>query len=208
MAAARRLIDRDGWEKLTVRKLAAESGVAPTTLYHHIRDKEDLLKQLLDDAADGLERPSLPSDPHERIIAAATAIHTSLSAWPWLAEVLIADDLTGDAAMWMVETILGAAVEAGRTPEQAVDVYRAIWYYTAGEILVRASASRRRAELDGPTYRDLYILGLDPEAFPHVTSVAEEWPRLAARDTYEAGLRGLVRGLLGVDPERSASSDA
>lgn len=196
MAAARRLIDRDGWDKLTVRKLAAESGVAPTTLYHHIRDKDDLLKQLLDDAADGLERPSLPADPRERIIVAATAIHGSLSAWPWLAEVLIADDLTGDAAMWLVETILGAAVEAGCTPEQAVDLYRAIWYYTAGEILVRASAARRRTELGGPTYRDRFIRGLDPEEYPHVTRVAAEWPRLAARDTYEAGLRGLVGGLL------------
>ncbi len=42
-AAARRLIDRDGWEKLTIRALAGELGIGATTLYHHVRDKEDLL---------------------------------------------------------------------------------------------------------------------------------------------------------------------
>src|SRR5579875_1528408 len=49
LAAARRLIDRDGWEKLSVRRLAAELGIGTTTLYHHLRDKEDLLLLLLNE---------------------------------------------------------------------------------------------------------------------------------------------------------------
>lgn len=38
-SGTRRLIERDGWEKVSIRRLAAEIGIAPTTLYHHVRDK-------------------------------------------------------------------------------------------------------------------------------------------------------------------------
>ncbi|MEV0649341.1 helix-turn-helix domain-containing protein [Phytomonospora sp. NPDC050363] len=196
MAAARRLIDRDGWEKLTIRKLAAEAGVAPTTLYHHIRDKEDLLKQLLDDAADAIERPTLPADPRGRIIAAATVMHAGLSEWPWLAEVLTDGDLTGDSAMWLVETIIAAALDAGCTPPEAVALYRAVWSYTAGEILVRANSARRRAELGGTTYGDALVRSLDPDEYPALAGIAEQWPELTTRDWYAAGLRALVDGTL------------
>jgi AcrR family transcriptional regulator len=98
LEAARAILDRDGWEKLTVRRLAAELGVGATTLYHHVRDKDDLLVQLLEHYAGQLPRPELPADPRERIIAAATVMHDSLAAWPQAVEVLTADDLLGESA--------------------------------------------------------------------------------------------------------------
>ncbi|MYV97696.1 TetR/AcrR family transcriptional regulator [Streptomyces sp. SID3343] len=196
MAAAGRLIDRDGWQKLTMRRLAAEAGTSPTTLYHHIRDKEDLLTRLLDDHADSTPRPDLPRDPRERIAAAATAIHDSLATWPWIVEILTADDLTGDSALWMVETIVAGAVDCGCTPEQAVHVYRGIWYYTVGEIVVRTNAARRRAESERPAHRDTRFRSLDPAELPHLAALGERWPELTARDTYASGLRALIDGLL------------
>jgi AcrR family transcriptional regulator len=196
LAAARTLIDRDGWEKLTVRKLAAELGLGVTTLYHHVRDKEDLQVQLFNDYADQIDRPALPADPRERIITAATAMHDSLAAWPWAAEVLTADDLLGESALWLVDTIVGGAVDAGCPPERAVDLYRNVWYFTAGEILVRAHSARRRAGDDRPTYRDTVFGNLDPDRLPHLAAIGGRWPELTARDTYADGLRAFVDGLL------------
>jgi AcrR family transcriptional regulator len=194
--AARLLIDRDGWINLTVRGLAKELGVAPTTLYHHVRDKHDLLRQLLDDRADQIQRPRLPVDPRERIIAAAEGIREALAASPWVVEVLTSDDLVGASALWWVETILAGAVECGCTQEQAVDLYRSIWYYTAGEILIRAGGARRRTESDRPTYRDEILRNVDAADLPHLAALADRWPALTTRDTYSHGLRALVDGLL------------
>ncbi|WP_433323474.1 TetR/AcrR family transcriptional regulator [Spirillospora sp. CA-294931] len=196
LAAARRLIDRDGWEKLTIRRLAAEAGTAPTTLYHHVRDKDDLLTQLLNDYAGQIPRPDLPDDPRERILTAAIVMHDALADWPWVAEILTADDLTGESALWMVETIVGGAVELGLTPERAVDLYRGVWYFTAGEILIRANAARRRAEPPRAIRRDEVFRELDAARYPHLAAVADRWPELTARDTYASGLRALVDGLL------------
>nr|CTQ92294.1 Transcriptional regulator, TetR family [Kibdelosporangium sp. MJ126-NF4] len=194
LAATRALIDRDGWDKLTMRKLAAEAGVAATTLYHHVRDKEDLLIQLLEYYADEIKRPAqLPEDPRERVVVTALAMHDALAAWPWITEVLTADDLVGESALWVLESIMSAAVDSGRTPEEAVYVYRTIWYYTAGEILIRARGARRRAE-GRANYRDAVLLKQTDR--PTIMAVAGRWPELSMRDTYEAGLRALVNGLL------------
>lgn len=199
LAAARRLIDRDGWEKLTIRRLAAEIGIGATTLYHHIQDKEDLLILLLNHYADQIERPRLPDDPRDRIIAAATAMHDALVAWPWAAEVLTVDGFVGlldESALWMVEAIVAGATDYGCTAEQAVDVFRSIWYYTVGEILVRAHSARRRGDDERPTDRDTSFGGLDASQVPHLAAIGDKWPVLAARDTYPLGLRTFVDGLL------------
>ncbi len=195
LKAARRIIDRDGWQKLTIRRLAAEIGVGAATLYHHVRDKEDLLVQLLSDYADQIARPRLPMDPRDRIVAAATAMHDALAAWPQAAEILTADDILGESALWMVDTIVGSAIECGCTPEQAVDLYRSLWYYTVGEILVRAHA-RRRAEEERPRYRDTVFKRLDASRFPSLAPLGDRWPQLTSRDTYRQGLRAFVDGLL------------
>ncbi|MEU0276203.1 TetR/AcrR family transcriptional regulator [Streptomyces sp. NPDC006307] len=199
LAAARELIDRDGWERLTVRRLAAELGIGATTLYHHIRDKEDLLVLLLSQHVAQAERPELPSAPKDRIVAAATAMHDALAAWPWAAEVLTSDGFVGlldPSALWMVEAIVAGAEDCGRTPEEAVHVFRTIWYYTVGEVLVRARSPRRRGDDERPPFGETF----DPARVPHLAAIGDRWPALAARDTYPEGLRALVEGLLARTP--------
>lgn len=191
LAAAHELIDRDGWEKLTIRGLAAELGIGATTLYHHVRDKDDLLVRLLNDYAERTPRPRLPEDPAGRITAAAMAIHEALSIWPWASQVLAADRLVPEGALWYVEAILEAAHAAGCGPEQSMYVYRSIWYYTAGEILVRG-----RPQGDGGPDRDQVIEGVDPAEFPRLSAIGDRWATLASRDTYAEGLRAFVHGLL------------
>ncbi|MDI2124591.1 TetR/AcrR family transcriptional regulator [Yinghuangia seranimata] len=195
LAAARRLIDRDGWEKLTIRRLAAELGIGATTLYHHIRNKDDLLVLMLNQYTAELGRPTLPSDPRDRIVAAATAMRDALASWPWAAEILTADGFVGlldENALWMVEAIVAGADDYGCTPAQSVDVFRGIWYYTVGEVLVRANTARRRAQDPDRVFSEAF----DPEKLPHLAAVFDRWAQFAQRDTYPEGLRIFVDGML------------
>ncbi|WP_069812781.1 TetR/AcrR family transcriptional regulator [Streptomyces sp. TP-A0874] len=199
LAAARRLIDRDGWERLTIRRLATELGIGATTLYHHIQNKEDLLVLLLNQYIDQLERPELPDEPRARVIAVASAMHDALNAWPWAAETLTVDGFVGlldESALWMVEAIVAGAVRCGCTTERAVTVFRSIWYYTVGEILVRARTVRRRADGPGAGDRKSSFDGLDASQVPYLAEIGDRWVALSARDTYQQGLRALVDGLL------------
>ncbi|MEU3071799.1 TetR/AcrR family transcriptional regulator [Streptomyces sp. NPDC007027] len=203
LSAARRLIDRDGWEKLTIRRLAAELGIGATTLYHYIQNKEDLLVLLLNHYIDQLERPDLPNDPPERILTAATAMHDALADWPWTAEILTADGFVGlldESALWMVEAILSGAHDHGCTPEQTVEVFRSIWYYTVGEILVRAHSHNQQNNNDKHLPRETSLSNLDTTRVPHLAAIGNRWTALAAQNTYHQGLRALINGLLTPTP--------
>ncbi|MFK0136508.1 TetR/AcrR family transcriptional regulator [Streptomyces murinus] len=198
IGAARRIVAEEGVERLTMRRLATEVGSTPMALYHHVRNKEELLVLLLDDhAARTLRRTAMPAEPRERIVTAAAAIHRALADCPWIVEVLTADDLLSASALWFVEQIVDGFVACGLTPERAVHGYRAIWYYTAGEIVVRTAADRRRADDDRPTYREQVFTGLAPGELPRLAGLADAWGPLTAEDTYLDGLRALVEGLTG-----------
>ena len=70
---ARRLIEGGGVEAISMRKLAAEAGVAVTTLYNLFGAREDILVAMVDDAVDemiaALEAESTLDDPIERCFA-------------------------------------------------------------------------------------------------------------------------------------------
>ncbi|MFJ2845495.1 TetR/AcrR family transcriptional regulator C-terminal domain-containing protein [Streptomyces griseofuscus] len=185
-------------ERLTKRRLATEIRSTPMTLYHHVRNKEELLVLLLHDhAARTPRRTAMPAEPRERIVAAAAAIHRALADCPWIVEVLTADDLMSASALWFVEQIVDALIACGLTPERAVHGYRAIWYYTAGEIVVGTAADRRRADDDHPTYREQVFTDLAPGGLPRLSEPADAWGPLTAEDTYLDGLRALVEGPTG-----------
>jgi AcrR family transcriptional regulator len=196
--AARRLIDRDGWEKLTIRRLAAELGIGASTAYHHVRNKQDLLLLLLNDFASRLEAPDLPEDPRERIITAGTAMHDLLAEWPWVAEVITADGFIGlldESALRPVEVIVGAAVDYGCTHEQAIIIFRALYYYTAGEILVRAHTARAQADEGHITHR-FDVDNLNNPRLPTLAALRHQWGEVAARDTFAQCFEAFVDGLL------------
>ena len=206
LTAARRIIDREGWRRLTLRRLSSELGVGTTTLYHHVRDREDLLVQLLnEDAARTLTEVELPADPRDRIVTAMGAVHDALAETPWAAEVLTVDGFLprmGEPALRVVDAVLSAAVELGCTQEQAVDLFRTAWYLTAGELLVRSRSgelsqdAQRRADWSRETFAD--------PRMPQLAAIGERWPELAARDTFRAGLTALIDGMLAGSAGESA----
>ncbi|MFE3755610.1 TetR/AcrR family transcriptional regulator [Nocardia tengchongensis] len=208
LATAHRIIETHGMEALTMRRLATELGATPMAVYHHVRDKDQLLLLLLDEAASALARPDLSGTPRERLMAASLALRDTLARVPWIIEVLTADDLFAPAAMWYPEAVIDAAMAGGLALDDAVRAYRTIWYYTAGEIMVHASAARRRNSNARTTFRDDFFAHIDAGVMPRLAAVADRWADLTEADTYESGLRALIDGLLATTdppaPDRAA----
>lgn len=48
LEAATRVVKAGGYEEMTIRSLAAELGIAPMSLYRHVRDKDDILDEVVD----------------------------------------------------------------------------------------------------------------------------------------------------------------
>ncbi|SUD47993.1 Tetracycline repressor protein class E [Nocardia otitidiscaviarum] len=198
VAAADRVLRDEGPEALSMRRLAKELDSTAMALYHHVRDKDELLLLVLESHAREIPRLELPDDPRQRLLAAALVLYERLAERPWIVEVLAADPLVVPSAMPMVEVMMAAAVACGHTPEQAVDVYRTLWYYIVGDLVMRANRERRQAAPERAAALDRAdaLADLDVTALPTVAAIADRWAELTVRDTHRQGLAAIVDGLL------------
>ncbi|MFH8798211.1 TetR/AcrR family transcriptional regulator [Streptomyces sp. NPDC017936] len=200
VTAALHILDSEGPQRLSMRRLAKELSITPMALYHHVRDRHELLLLLVAHRSRSHARPVLPEDPRERLLAAAQLLHDVLAQYPFLNEILASPDLLAVSALWVMEALLDAAVECGLTLEEAAQAHQAIWHFTVGVLLIRTTSRRHHAELTRPTRREQAFATLSSDAFPRLTSLADRWSSLTARDTHREALEDIVEGLLGGRP--------
>src|ERR671922_104598 len=86
--AAIRLLDAEGVEALTMRRLASALGVSAMALYRHVGSKDELLMVLVDRLAARLVYPSRPQDPKGAMLVLWSTIYDSLAEHSWVPEVL------------------------------------------------------------------------------------------------------------------------
>ena len=60
--AALRVMDTEGLEAVSMRRVAREVGVEAMSLYHHVEDKEDLLDGICEHVMAGFDFPDLVDD--------------------------------------------------------------------------------------------------------------------------------------------------
>ncbi|QKW51856.1 TetR/AcrR family transcriptional regulator [Streptomyces buecherae] len=199
VTTARRILEEEGVHALSMRRLAKEVGSTPRALYHHVRDKDELLLLVLAGMAASAPRPDLPSAPRERVYVTALHIHDVLQRLPWVVEVLGLGHVTDKGAMWMVEEILDSAIRCGLEPREAIRAYRAIWFYIYGDLAYHAATSRRASEAtDGATHRPIpdMLTPEDAATLPRLTSLGDQWHEVASACDVPNGLHALIDGLL------------
>ncbi len=193
---ARRILQEEGVAALSMRRVAKEVGATPMALYHHVRDKDELLMLTLSGTAATVPRPDLPEDPRARIVATAVHMHGVLREMDWVVDVLGLGDLTDKGALWMTEEIVDSCVACGLTPEQAVHAYRTIWYVVYGALVFARAEARRAAD---PGRRPLFASLLTPEdagELPRLAALADHWEETTAAYDVAEQVRKVVAGLL------------
>ncbi|MEU4997628.1 helix-turn-helix domain-containing protein [Streptomyces sp. NPDC021622] len=194
---ARRILQEEGVAALSMRRVAKEVGTTPMALYHHVRDKDELLMLTLSGMADSVPRPQLPDDPRDRMLAVSVHMHGTLAGMPWVVEVLSLGDLTDKGALWMVDEIVGSAMTLGLTPGQAVAAYRTIWHCVYGDLVFRQAMARRAEEPDRKRHFPDMITAADADELPHMTALADRWLELTADYDVSKQLGAVIDGLLG-----------
>jgi AcrR family transcriptional regulator len=89
-AAALAIADADGFETVSMRRVAAELGAGTMTLYHYVRTKDDLVA-LMDNAIMGellIPDGEMPSDWREALTVIARRTRDSFARHPWTLEAM------------------------------------------------------------------------------------------------------------------------
>lgn len=134
VSAARRIVEHDGAEALSMRRLARDMGTKPMTLYYYVPTKDALLRLLLTRAAEEIPWPTLSGTPRDRMVGAMVEIAERLGEIDWIVPVLRRGTDVGAPALTMQNQFLNAAFALGASPQQAVDTWRACWYLVSSEL--------------------------------------------------------------------------
>jgi len=189
--AALGLLDAEGVEALTMRRLASRLGVSAMAPYRYVGSKDELLMVLVDRLAARLVYPPRPPDPKGAMLVLWSTIYDSLAEHPWVPEVLARRRMMAPSVLGAVEEIHAALRGAGLPIEEAVRAYRLMWNFTLGSLLVRAGANS-----NAPSQQRELRGAPDPERYPLLAAAAATWAADHGRDTYREDLAELIDALL------------
>jgi AcrR family transcriptional regulator len=197
VAAAIAIVDRDGLETLSMRRLASELGMSPMSLYYHVPDKSSLydliLEAVMTEIDLSIDDPGKPAV--ERIVTAAYALRDALLAHPNAVPIALSRSMRTPGQIRPVDAMLGILFEAGVSPTDAVAAVDIIGMYVFG-----TTAARANHMADGEYHdamRDSDFSAVTPEEFPNMARVVAESEYLGFDREFDLGLRILANGLVG-----------
>lgn len=140
LGCALRLIDRDGLESLSMRKLAAQLGVAPMSLYNHIPGKDALLEGVTETLLAEIDiTPAPEAGWAETLRSAVLSFRRVLLDHPHAVPLIESKRVMTPAALRPVEFSLSLFRGAGFSPDEALSAHWAIVGFTLGHVTFQIS---------------------------------------------------------------------
>ncbi|MFD6417681.1 TetR/AcrR family transcriptional regulator [Streptomyces sp. NPDC060194] len=186
--AASALVDAEGLDAVSTRRLAAELGVSGPSLYNHFRTKDQILEAVADAVSARVDL-SMFEDGRDWRTALhdwAVSYRAALSAHPNIVPVLVRGPGRRPAGLRLADAMFGAMVDAGWPPAQATYIGALMRYFITGSAL----ASFARGFVDEKA-------AYDPADYPHLGQahlLAERGEKIDER-AFETGLTALLDGL-------------
>jgi AcrR family transcriptional regulator len=197
--AALKVVDRDGVDALSMRRVAAELGTGAASLYWHVRNREELINLMIDDVARSIELPEPdPARWKEQLKDVGRSMRRSLLAHRDLARATMGRIPLGPDIFRLGEWVYGLMRDAGipdRTVALTIDLFSLyIGAVAMEEADFRAPGADTTGDESIAMYRD-YMKSLPPEAFPHTIELADLIVEGDPDDRFEFGLDVLIEGL-------------
>ena len=126
VTAAISLADEGGLEALSMRKLAQELGVEAMSVYYHVANKDEILKQILDRVVGEFELPSASGDWRMALRSSAISAHEVLVRHPWACPLMMSPAMIGPARLAYMEALLGRLRRAGFSANMTHHAYHAL----------------------------------------------------------------------------------
>jgi len=176
--AAAMIVESGGYEEMSIRSLAADIGVAPMSLYRHIRDKDDLLNEVVDRLLAQVWRPTVSDDDwQEWIVEAVASLRLFLVSQPAALHVYLRHPVVSPAAVERMDAMMAVLRKAGLDEASARSAYGALHTYTIGFAALEAS---RASQIPGRA---------------EDTNLAQQLAAYTTAGQFVAGLRYLLEGI-------------
>lgn len=170
------LLESGGIEAVTIRGLAAKLGVAPTAIYWHVGNKQDLLDGLAERIIVRLGDVTVRGvDPATRIVSIARALRETLLRQPELVALVHRQGRTAELFQPARRVLLHELVASGITGAEAVLAVHAVLNLVVGSVLLDRQLERQPTQRRTPEelWRPSDIAG-HPELLGHLAHPVDE----------------------------------
>jgi AcrR family transcriptional regulator len=199
------LLDEAGESALTFRALAARLGGGVASIYWYVANKDELLDRATDHVLAGVltdtEQYAGSEDPIDDLRAIAVTLFDAIADRPWLGAYFMRDTGAQPNGLRIYERLGQQVLRLGLTPKQSFNAVSAVLGFVIG-IAADLGQQPPQEVLDGEIDRHGYIARyaeqwrqLDPEAFPFMHHIVEEFAVHDDVEQFRAGLDLLLDGL-------------
>jgi AcrR family transcriptional regulator len=219
--AALAIADEQGFDALSMRRVADRLEVGTMSLYHYIRGKDDLMALVDDRVIEEVLVPDgeMPGEWREALAEIARRSYASWTRRPWLAHIAGETPRVGPNMMRHIDQSLGTVAGLGLSPAEQFEIVSTVDDYTLGFVMSDRDLSKMR-ENDWQGLEDVashmseliqtgefpnleaFLGGTDKEVLiANWREIAQEMDRM---DRFERGLNRLIDGIA-LDLERRSA---
>lgn len=183
--AALDLIDADGLQAFSMRRLAASLGVTAPSLYSHYATREHVLDDVVNLVIADVDTSGFFRGWRDGLLTWARSYRAALAAHPEVAPLVASGTQHRDRFLTMADAVHGGLVADGWPPRRATEISGAVKFLVIGAACTPFAAGFS----DDP--------GVYRERYPHLGQ-AHRLPAEANRidhDAFELAVQAFVRGL-------------
>lgn len=186
-----RLIDAEGAQVASMRKLAATLGVDPMAIYHHIPSRAVLLDEVAQTVLLELELPGAERGWRERIGDLCRAYRALAKSHPGVFPIVCLSRRWGAGDYRIYEAFLAALAACGMGDRHIVSVASAFLGYAAGYALDELNGAL--GPLEARDRRDMRKL--DTGTYPMIHRLIDAIVQVDVDADFELGLDIMLNGL-------------
>ena len=194
--AALRVMDAEGLEAVTMRRVAREVGVEAMSLYHHVEDKEDLLDGICECVMSGFDFPEPSDDWAENCRRGARAWRRLLQEHPDVMRLLTEKrgPVQSVDSMRPMEYALTVLRSSGLSDRDTVQAFHAFGGYIQGFVMMELGSIAGGSDEEHMKAHAELAASL-PGDFETMQAVGPYFLECDADEQFEFGLDLLIRGL-------------
>jgi AcrR family transcriptional regulator len=190
--AALDVLDREGLDGLSMRRLAADLGVGTMTLYGYFRDKRELLDAVVDIAVEDFVPPPPVEGLRPAVVAYLEAVRAWLGRHPTLVALRGQETIVRPAAFAVSEHGMRLLLDAGFPPAEAARAFRLLFVHVFGS----SAFAPRAPDADGRRRIEAALLTLPEDEFPAMrTAAVGAADALGGDEQFRYGLDRILDGL-------------
>jgi AcrR family transcriptional regulator len=200
IATAFGIVEAEGYEALTMRRVAAALETGPSSLYAHVVNKEDLDELLIGRLCAEIELPEPDPDRwRQQITGVCTQLRDQYLRYPGISRAAFASAPSNLDTLRVGEGMLAILLAGGIAPQTAAWAIDSLMLYVGAYSLEVSLANRRLARSD-----EEWVVGRDellrrfaalPDTFPNSKRYAAELTAGTLHDRFDFTLGLMLDGL-------------